>query len=126
MSPQQPSRPASRFQSPAEVSDPATDGLTSELRRFPRMNVTGETFRNLKTGKVFAVTELSAGGMSLRLIDAADLLLYPAGGEVRGGAAGVEAPIPAREDDHVASPQARGGQQQLHGLFFVQRQARDQ
>ena len=84
MSVHRPSRPQSRFPGPVAASDPSSQGLSSELRRFPRMNVTGETFRNLRNGKTYAVTDLSSGGFSLRMIDDADLLLYPAGAEIRG------------------------------------------
>jgi hypothetical protein len=55
-----------------------------ERRRLPRLNLSGEQFRLLQNGKVFAVTDLSSEGMAFRVIDSADLALFTVGAEING------------------------------------------
>jgi hypothetical protein len=62
----------------------STDGTsTDERRRVPRLNLTHEQFR-LDGGKVFLVSDLSEGGMALRLLESSDRGLFPPGAMLNG------------------------------------------
>jgi hypothetical protein len=57
----------------------SSTGSDSERRRVPRLNVTTEQFRMSGPkgdGKIYSVVDLSTGGMSLRLLDSADLAQF--------------------------------------------------
>ncbi len=66
-----------------DVSD-ETQSSGSERRRVPRLNLTTEQFRLQKTGKIFPVADLSHDGIAIRVLDRADLLLFPVGTLVEG------------------------------------------
>jgi len=65
---------------------PPQEGLfdTQERRRLPRLSLTGEQFRLSQNGKVFSVSDLSADGMALRILDREDFRLFPIGAWVEG------------------------------------------
>ena len=62
----------------------ADRGSDLERRRLPRIALTQEQFRLQETGKVFSVSDLSPGGMAIRVIDENDLILLAVGSEVAG------------------------------------------
>ena len=53
-------------------------------RRFPRLCLTTEQFKLSDNGKVFAVTDLSTGGMGIRVLDREDLAIFPVLREIKG------------------------------------------
>ena len=55
-----------------------------ERRRVPRLGLAGEQFRLDRTGKIFAVSDLSRQGMALRILDSADLPMFSIGTLVEG------------------------------------------
>jgi hypothetical protein len=55
-----------------------------ERRRRPRLSLTGEQFRMSANGKVYSVSDLSAEGMALRVLNSDDLLLFPVAMEIQG------------------------------------------
>lgn len=56
----------------------------SERRRMPRLSLTTEQFRLTQNGKIFPVADLSMDGMALRILDKADLVVFPVGSVVDG------------------------------------------
>ncbi len=67
-----------------EAVDPSS---LLERRTLARLNLTSEQFRLEAPGheaKIFSVTDISEGGMALRLLDPNDLLLFPLAGTVKG------------------------------------------
>jgi hypothetical protein len=56
----------------------------SERRKMPRLTLAYEQFRLAENGKLFAVSDLSEGGMALRVIDREDLGILPVGRYVEG------------------------------------------
>lgn len=56
----------------------------TERRRIPRLSLSGTQFRLQANGKVFAVADLSDGGMALQVLDPADLVLFPVGMKLEG------------------------------------------
>lgn len=55
-----------------------------EKRRIPRLNLTREQFRLGRNGKIFAVVDLSIGGMALKMIEQEDFSLFPVGTRFEG------------------------------------------
>ncbi len=56
----------------------------SERRRLARFSLSSEQFKLARTGKVFGVSDLSLQGMALRIIDEADLMVFPIGSPIEG------------------------------------------
>lgn len=69
-----------------EMESLSPEGLSSdqERRRLPRVSLSSEQFRLISNGKIFAVTDLSSGGMALRLLTLEDRVLFPVGAVVEG------------------------------------------
>jgi hypothetical protein len=67
-----------------EKTGTSPSGLEAERRRLPRVSLTQEQFRLAETGKIFSVTDLSPGGMALRVIDPNDLILLTVGSHLEG------------------------------------------
>lgn len=55
-----------------------------ERRRLPRVNLPTEQFRLSSNGKVFGVADLSPSGMSLRLLNIEDRVLFSIGTKIQG------------------------------------------
>lgn len=58
-----------------------------ERRRVPRLNLTTEQFRltlDDHNGKIFSVADISSNGMALRVLERADLHLFPVGRKISG------------------------------------------
>ncbi|MEK6578107.1 MAG: PilZ domain-containing protein [Bdellovibrionota bacterium] len=70
----------------------------TERRRLPRLGLTKEQFRLGNNGKIFSVTDLSSGGMALRILDREDLRNFSIGAELEGNLnlKGQKHPIRAR------------------------------
>jgi hypothetical protein len=68
------------------VSNPGTPAAEAdyERRRLPRLNLGGEQFRLQANGKIFAVCDLNAEGMAVRILDPEDLRLFPVAARVEG------------------------------------------
>lgn len=56
----------------------------TERRRLFRLSLCEQQFRLNPHGKVFSVPDLSSQGLSLRVLDAQDLFLFPVGGRIDG------------------------------------------
>lgn len=78
----------------------ANDESSHERRRLPRLSLTAEQFRLASTGKIFPVTDVSANGMALRVIDLEDLRLFPI-------AAALEGTLNLRREKHPVSAKVR-------------------
>ncbi|HTL10963.1 MAG TPA: PilZ domain-containing protein [Bdellovibrionota bacterium] len=66
------------------ISGHSEDHEGLERRRVPRLNLTAEQFQYQENGKVYSVSDLSIGGMSLRILEAGDLSLFTVGHTVSG------------------------------------------
>lgn len=66
----------------AELS--AAMASLQERRRRPRIGLSTEQFRLARNGKVFSISDLSTGGMAIRVLDAQDLMLFPVASEFDG------------------------------------------
>jgi len=55
-----------------------------DRRRVPRLILSGEQFRIKTNGKIFSLSDLSETGFGIRLLDAADGVLYTVGAQVKG------------------------------------------
>jgi len=55
-----------------------------ERRRLPRLNLAGEQFRLDRSGKIFSVSDLSAEGMALSLLESEDLKTFPVAARLSG------------------------------------------
>ena len=68
------------------VLDVSSESKTSgaERRRLPRLNLTSEQFRLAQNGKIFPVADLSLEGIAIRVLDRADLALFPVGTLIDG------------------------------------------
>lgn len=66
------------------ATEPASSARGSEKRKLPRLNLTNEQFKLQLNGKIFTVADLSVDGMSLRILDRADLILFPVGMRIGG------------------------------------------
>ncbi len=60
------------------------DPQGAEKRTLPRLTVSHEVFRDAISGKFFAVADLSARGMAIRVAEREDLYLFQVGAEVQG------------------------------------------
>jgi hypothetical protein len=67
-----------------ETPGPSRPARDSERRKMPRLTLAYEQFRLAENGKLFAVADLSVGGMALRVIDREDLAVLPVGRHVEG------------------------------------------
>ncbi len=62
----------------------AAEAAGAERRRRPRLSLTEEQFRLGINGKVFSVADLSVDGLALRIIDSADLQVFPVAARIEG------------------------------------------
>lgn len=69
---------------PSQSPDPDFAGPDVERRKIPRVSLSSEQFRLASNGKIFAVADLSAEGMALRLLSFEDRVLFPLGTAIDG------------------------------------------
>jgi len=93
-----------------EVKSPSQEG-SSERRRVPRLGLTSEQFRLSANGKLFPVADISFEGMALRVLDRADLVLFPVGARFDGM-------LNLRREKHHVSAQVRHLGADLVGCRF--------
>jgi len=67
-----------------ESPGPAAGFVDEQRRRLPRVALTSEQFRLAANGKIFGVSDLSTGGMALRLLGVEDRALFPVGSQIDG------------------------------------------
>jgi hypothetical protein len=60
------------------------NNLSAEKRKLPRFHITPCQFHDAKLNKAFSVQDISLGGLSIRLVDRADLPEFAVGTEHRG------------------------------------------
>ncbi|HAR43186.1 MAG TPA: hypothetical protein DCS07_11260 [Bdellovibrionales bacterium] len=67
-----------------EVISKPSDHSQHERRRLPRLNLAGEQFRLDQSGKIYSVSDLSAEGMALHLLESEDLKKFPIATKLTG------------------------------------------
>lgn len=70
--------------SASESREGKFSGGGAERRKIFRLNLSSEQFRLAANGKIFPVSDLSAGGLALRILDPADLLHFQVGADLDG------------------------------------------